>query len=206
LLILDDWKDQILINDFKYFLAAREKVYINLELYLNSKKTLNFEKDFMEITSFKRYFSQGKFFLFILLNETTGLKILRPLRGRDPYKEIKKIIKIQKILYENDLAFDCGDDVLEIPIKDINSNTQHIFNGYITNTDIKFDKLKERYKYSKRNFYEISNVLLNIFKKHNINRKYLSLELLENKNYVLTNKNEHKFVDIDPKFYFIEQP
>jgi len=190
-------ENKILVNDFNYFFCNTSPGFEKLEVYLNGEKLVEFETNFEEITSFIKYFSRGKYFLFVLLNKTTGLKILRPLIDRNQHEEIKKIIKIQKILYKNGVSFDCEDTVLEIPIRDTASNTQRIFMGYITNTDINFECPKQKY-----DLIDMHSILTNIFEENHITRCQLRYELRKPKNYILTNENKYNFIDIDPRFYF----
>jgi len=192
-------ENEILINNFDYLFCKKKIEYRKLKMYLNGKEVGALHKVFKKRTSFTKFFTRGKFFIFILLNETTGLKILLPLIKRDGYEELKKVIKIQKILYKNGVSFDCEDVILEVPIKDMALNTKLVFIGYITNTDIDFKCLGQRHKYDLN---DISNRAMNIFKENHIDRWNLHLELLKPKNYVLTNENKYSFIDIDPKFYF----
>lgn len=189
-------ENKISVNDFNYFLSRRNKLWSKLKVYLNNKKLVDLERNEEPITSFVPFFSRGKFLIFILLNRTIGLKILCRFGKMDPHESLKKIIKIQKILYKNGVSFDCQDVILEIPITEIESNTQRIFLGYITDTDINFKRQKIQYDLN-----NISNEVLNICKKNYISRQRLSRETIKYNNYVFTNKNKYKFIDIDPKFH-----
>lgn len=190
-------ENKISISNFDYVMTKKYKFWSKLKVYLNDKELTDFEKSLESITSFTTFFSRGRFFMFILLNKTTGLRILYNVEGINPHQSLKKIIKIQKIFYKNGVSFDCQDTILEIPITDTESNTQHIFLGYITNTDINFELQKTQYDLN-----EISNEVLNVCEKEHLLRSWLLREVRKYDNYVFTNKNEYKFIDIDPRFHF----
>jgi len=182
------------INNFDY-LKRQSK---NLRVYINESEIYSLWKTIKKEDYFKNFFSFGKFFFFISSNKMNGLKILFPSR-KNQYERLKKIIKIQKIFYENKVSFDCEDTILEFSIKEMDSGEQRFFIGYITNTDIDFRYIRKKYILKE----PVENIL-KVCKENNIDRWNLHVELLKRKNYILT-KNGYKLIDIDPKFYFTNE-
>lgn len=185
----------IKINDWKYFTRVN-KSYDKIKLFLDGEEILNFNDKYTNY--FAKHFIKCRFFLFILLDEYSGLKILCDDEHKyDYYKAIELVIKIQKILHKEGVSFDCDDEVLEIDIEDIANKEKRSFYGFRTDTDICFERLEERFTHDFHSKYEL---LSSIFVKHRIRRYMGHHELFKPENYIFTNDNKLMFIDIDPRF------
>lgn len=155
----------------------------------------------------KRFFAMGKYFIFILLCETRGLKILYrnsiyEKKKIDVLSKMTDIIKIQKTFYRNNISFDCEERVFKVFVRDRSKGTKYEFYAYITFTDVDEDKVKNNID----NLNEISNNVYDIiFLKEKIGRRFLRTETSKRKNYVISKSGEVMFVDIDPNFYFVKK-
>ena len=161
-------------------------------VFLGGNEISNYYDNNMDCYS--PYFSIGKFFLFISLGNSCGIKIL--YCGKKKSKEkLKRVISIQKLLFESGLAFDCNSDILNIKIMQMDPASSRSYFGYLTGTEINCKRIEKHFLGDIP--YRIEKVLC----ENNIARKHLSLELRKTKNYVLTDYGL-KLVDIDPKFYY----
>ena len=188
---------RINVDTLEYFLSSKKR---RLRLFLDDEELVNFLK--MRSKEFIKYFHRSKFFLFVLLHENVGLKILINKGGYTEPDEVilKRIIKIQKIFYDEGLSFDCEEDVLKVLIGEQIFGQRKVFYGYLTDTDIDFSKFhpKEDSDYRREIFQRVNDV----FKANNLVRNQLKEETKKVGNYITTTDGEIKFVDFDPKIHF----
>jgi len=178
----------------------------NLKIFVDGFEIpkLRYIKKSIEFQKHKNFYVQGKYFLFILLNKKLGLKILYnkiDTHTKDKeQKSLEKVIKIQKLLYKKNIAFNCGKKPIEINIKHKKLNETQKFYYYLTETDIINEEIERAYlqKIILKEYPYFMNIIYNEL---NINRSRLKEELKKTSNYILTPKKELKLIDIDPKFY-----
>ena len=150
------------------------------------------------------FYTYGKYFIFILLNDRLGLKILHnkiDIHTENREKEsLEKVIKIQKLLYKENITFNCSDKPIDIRIKYKSLNESKLSYCYLTETDINRKKIEHSYfkKMVLQQYPYLSDIIYNQL---NIRRGRLRYELRKVANFILTPKNELKLIDIDPKFY-----
>lgn len=204
-LTINDW------NLFPWVVEGKELII--------TKDNVTFVDSFIHNNLYKKnYFARGKFFIFLLLNKKTGLKFFHSHKNKvnsNIIKSLKTIIRIQKIFYQERLSFDCEDEIIEIIIEDSVFHEKHTYYGYKTCLDIDIKKMEEMGLYKVLDWQrtnghinifpdgeKMCNKILEVMKANNINRRsQLGKELIKSSNYILTNNNELKFIDIDPRMY-----
>jgi len=157
-----------------------------------------------DISTFTRFFEIGKFFIFILLRENKGLKILYNVRHLSahpfdsPQDKLARIINIQKMFYLEGISFNCEEEIFSVYITDKEKGLKKEFYAYITDVDIDFRRMSENIDLKKI----VPKMLKIEWEKLKISRWANRVESYKRRNYVITNRGEIKLVDIDPKYYF----
>ena len=184
----------ISVNNIEYVCNYESK----LKLFID-KRELTHCTQFRTFTPIPEkcfdYFTIAKFFLFIAITPTIGIKILQSKKHEDL---LERIIQIQKLLFDEDFSFNCEDIITEFNIKDNKTSKDFHYFGYVTETDINkncFDKFDIK---------KTSKSIIKIFKENKIDRKNLGLEMLKRRNYILTSDGYPKLIDIDPYFYYVK--
>ena len=180
----------------------------DIRLSVNGENLPQLYKD-NNISNNDMFFAKGKFFLFILLTKNKGLKILyrkdfkhRGVQDKNiadmefRKKQLKNIIKIQKIFHSYGAAFDCEEHIFTVSIFDDETNIEEEFLAYITNTDTDINKDIEE-----KDLVKVSETIFNIMKKEKISR-YTTQDRMKKENYVTTSNGDIKLVDIDTRHYF----